>query len=140
MSRDTRQGSLKKITVLHSTGARGRVSCAVNITNRKEIGHEELESDKIFRLRLRLLVYLTVRLRLLPKTSDSDRLRLRNPVFNSARELLGMTATSAPSERVFSHAGELYSAKRANLGVQTFAILMLMKMNSDLIFTELDFY
>ena len=51
----------------------------------------------------------------------------------AARELLGMTATSAPSERVFSHAGELYSAKRANLGVQTFAILMLMRMNSDLI-------
>ena len=35
----------------------------------------------------------------------------------AARELLGMTATSAP----FSHAGKLYSAKRANLGVQTFA-------------------
>ena len=51
----------------------------------------------------------------------------------AARELLGMTATSAPSERVFSDAGELYSAKRANLGVQTFAILMLMRMNSDLI-------
>ena len=42
-------------------------------------------------------------------------------------------ATSAPSERVFSHAGELYIVKRANLGVQTFAILMLMRMNSDLI-------
>ena len=48
----------------------------------KEIGHEESESDKIFRLRLlvlltvrlRLLVLLTVRLRLLLKTSD--RLRL----------------------------------------------------------------
>ena len=51
----------------------------------------------------------------------------------AARELLGMTATSAPSERVFSHAGELYSAKRAKLGVQTFAILMFMRMNSDLI-------
>ena len=42
-------------------------------------------------------------------------------------------ATSAQSERVFSHAGELYSAKQANLGVQTFAILMLVRMNSDLI-------
>jgi len=31
----------------------------------------------------------------------------------AARELLGMTTTSAPSERVFSHAGELYSKKRA---------------------------
>jgi len=46
--------------------------------------------------------------------------------------LLGMTATSAPSERVFSHADELYSSKRANLGVRTFAILMLMRMNPDL--------
>ena len=51
----------------------------------------------------------------------------------AARELLGMTATSAPSERVFSHAGKLYSVKRANLGVQTFAIFMPMRMNSDLI-------
>ena len=58
----------------------------------------------------------------------------------AAQELLSMTATSAPSERVFSHAGKLYSAKQANLSVQTFAILMLMRMNSDLIFTELDFY
>ena len=65
----------------------------------------------------------------------------RFPDLNAAaRELLGMTATSALSERVFSHAGKLYSAKRANLGVQTFAILMIMRMNSDLIFTELDFY
>ena len=58
----------------------------------------------------------------------------------AARELLGMTATSAPSERVFNHVGKLYSAKRANLGVQTFAIFMLMRMNSDLIFTKLHFY
>ena len=65
----------------------------------------------------------------------------RFPHLNAAaRELLGMTATSSPSERVFSHVGKLYSAKRVNLGVQTFAILMLMRMNSDLIFTELDFY
>jgi len=35
----------------------------------------------------------------------------------AAREILGMTAASAPSEQVFSHVGELYSAKRANLGV-----------------------
>ena len=50
----------------------------------------------------------------------------------AGQELLGMTATSASSERVFSHARELYSAKRANLGVQIFAILMHMRMNSDL--------
>jgi len=48
------------------------------------------------------------------------------------RELLGMSATSAPSERVFSHVGELYSAKRANLGLRIFAILMLMRMNPGL--------
>ena len=68
MSRDRWQGSLKKITAKHSTGARGRVSCVVSTT--KEIGHKESESDKIFRLRLLILVLLTVRL--LPKTSDSD--------------------------------------------------------------------
>ncbi|XP_076809605.1 uncharacterized protein LOC143452491 [Clavelina lepadiformis] len=45
----------------------------------------------------------------------------------AARELLSITATSAPSEKVFSHAGELYS------GVQKFVILTLMRMNSDLI-------
>ena len=33
VSCDTRQGSFKKITLKHYTGARGRVSCAVNITN-----------------------------------------------------------------------------------------------------------
>jgi len=40
----------------------------------------------------------------------------------AAREFLGMTATSALSERVFSHAGELHSAKRADLGEGFFAI------------------
>jgi len=34
-----------------------------------------------------------------------------------------MTVTSAPSERVFSHAGELYSEKGANLGERIFAII-----------------
>jgi len=50
----------------------------------------------------------------------------------AAPELLGMTATSSPSERVFSHAGELYSEKRANLGVRIFAILMLIRMKPHL--------
>jgi len=50
----------------------------------------------------------------------------------AARELLDMTATLAPSERVFSHPGELYSEKRANIGVRIFAIDMLMRMNPDL--------
>jgi len=37
----------------------------------------------------------------------------------AARELMCMTATSAPSERVFSHIGELYSAKGTNLGEES---------------------
>jgi len=42
---------------------------------------------------------------------------LRFPYLKAAtREVLGMTTTSVPSEQVFSHAGELYSKKRANLG------------------------
>jgi len=47
----------------------------------------------------------------------------------TARELLGMTATSVPSERIFSHAGELYCEKRANLGVLFLPMLMLMRTN-----------
>jgi len=50
----------------------------------------------------------------------------------AALELLGMTATSAPSERVFGHAGEVYSEKRAKLGVRIFGILMLVRMNTHL--------
>ena len=34
----------------------------------------------------------------------------------ATRELLDMTTTSAPSERVYSHADDLYNEKRANLG------------------------
>jgi len=50
----------------------------------------------------------------------------------AARELLGMIAISSPSKRGFSHAGELYSEKRASLGVRICAILMLIRMNPDL--------
>ena len=49
-----------------------------------------------------------------------------------ARELLDVTATSAPSERVFSYAVELYSEKHSNLGARIFAILVLMRMNPHL--------
>jgi len=45
-----------------------------------------------------------------------------------SRELLGMTATSVPWERVFSHGVEMYRAKRVVLGVLILAILMLMTM------------
>ena len=37
----------------------------------------------------------------------------------ASRELMGMTVTSAPSERVFSHVSELYSAKDTNLGEES---------------------
>ena len=50
----------------------------------------------------------------------------------TAKDLLGMTATSALSERVFSHAGELYSAKRADLGAEIFATPLLIRMNPHL--------
>ena len=51
----------------------------------------------------------------------------------AARELMGMAATLAASERAFSHAVELHSAKCANFGVRIFAILMLMRMNPHLV-------
>jgi len=56
----------------------------------------------------------------------------------AARELLGMTARSAPSERVFSHAGELYSKKRADLVARIFAILMLDYRNESTFEHELN--
>lgn len=46
--------------------------------------------------------------------------------------ILGCCATSAPSERVFSMAGNLYTPERARLGVQTFRSLILLKCNRDL--------
>ena len=48
---------------------------------------------------------------------------------NLAKDFLGMTATSAPSERAFSHAGILYSPKRAKLNEKTFSRLMLIRCN-----------
>jgi len=50
--------------------------------------------------------------------SGNCKSELRFPYLKAAtREFLGITTTSAPSERVFNHAGELYSKKRTNLGV-----------------------
>jgi len=61
---------------------------------------------------------------------------IRGPLFSLTLGLPSLspplTATSAPSKRVFSHAGELYSEKRANLAVRIFPILMLMRMNPNL--------
>jgi len=43
----------------------------------------------------------------------------------AAQELLGTTTTLAPLEQVFSHAGELYSMKRANLGAGYKSLLLI---------------
>jgi len=49
-----------------------------------------------------------------------------------AREILDVTATSAPRERVLSDAGELYRKKRANLGNESLLFTCLMRMNPQL--------
>ena len=47
-----------------------------------------------------------------------------------ANVFLGLTATSAPAERLFSIAGNFYTAKRNLLGTDTFHSLMFIKCNS----------
>ncbi|XP_076819509.1 zinc finger BED domain-containing protein 4-like [Clavelina lepadiformis] len=47
----------------------------------------------------------------------------------SAKDYLGLTATSAPSERIFSIAGNFYTARRNLLGSETFRTLMFIKCN-----------
>jgi len=49
-----------------------------------------------------------------------------------AKEYLGLTATSAPAERLFSIAGNFYTAKRNLLGPNTFRSLVFIKCNEDL--------
>lgn len=49
-----------------------------------------------------------------------------------ARNILGCCATSAPSERVFSKAGNFYTPERAKLGPETFRALMMIKCNYDI--------
>ena len=51
------------------------------------------------------------------------------PLKKQARELMGCTATSAPSERIFSIAGNFFTPSRANLGPTTFRDLLLIKCN-----------
>jgi len=51
------------------------------------------------------------------------------PYLKAAAHELGMTATWVLLEWVIGHTDELHSKKRANLAVQIFAILMLMRMN-----------
>ena len=55
-----------------------------------------------------------------------------NPLKNLARDILGCTATSAPSERVFSIAGNYFTANRAQLGVSSFRSMIMIKCNSEL--------
>ena len=47
-----------------------------------------------------------------------------------AKKFLGLTATSEPAERLFSIAGNFYTAKRNLLGTDTFRSLMFIKCNS----------
>jgi len=46
-----------------------------------------------------------------------------------AKDYLGLTAISAPSERVFSIVGNFYTARRNSLGSETFRSLMFIKCN-----------
>ena len=55
-----------------------------------------------------------------------------SPLRNLARDVLGCTATSAPSERVFSIAGNYFTANRAQLGVSSFRSMIMIKCNSEL--------
>ncbi|XP_076808523.1 zinc finger BED domain-containing protein 4-like [Clavelina lepadiformis] len=50
-------------------------------------------------------------------------------LFTLAKDYLGLTATSAPSERIFSIAGNFYTARRNLLGPETFRTLMFIKCN-----------
>ncbi|XP_068245594.1 zinc finger BED domain-containing protein 4-like [Palaemon carinicauda] len=49
-----------------------------------------------------------------------------------SRNILGCCATSAPSESVFSKAGNFYTPERAKLGPETFRALMMIKCNYDI--------
>lgn len=49
-----------------------------------------------------------------------------------AKNILGCCATSAPSERVFSKAGNFYTPERAKLGPETLRALMMIKCNYDM--------
>ncbi|KAK4311253.1 hypothetical protein Pmani_017230 [Petrolisthes manimaculis] len=49
-----------------------------------------------------------------------------------AKNILGCCATSAPSERIFSKAGNFYTPERAQLGRETFRALMMIKCNYDM--------
>ncbi|KAG7153343.1 hypothetical protein Hamer_G010650, partial [Homarus americanus] len=52
-----------------------------------------------------------------------------HPLFNLARELMGCTSTSAPSERIFNIERNYFTATRAQLGVASFRSLLMIKCN-----------
>ena len=50
-----------------------------------------------------------------------------------ARKYLGVQASSASVERMFSIAGHIFSVKRRRLGIRFFTLLLILKLNEDLI-------
>ena len=50
-----------------------------------------------------------------------------------ARKYLSVQASSASVERMFSIAGHIFSVKRRRLGIKFFFLLLLLKLNEDLI-------
>ena len=61
-----------------------------------------------------------------------DRWRMYPTLWKLARRFLAIPATSAPSERAFSTAGNLVSLRRASLKVDRVSDLLLLKENLDL--------
>lgn len=55
-----------------------------------------------------------------------------DPLKNLARRVFGCTATSAPSDRVFSIAGNYFTANRAQRGTDYFRSMLLIKCNDEL--------
>jgi hypothetical protein len=47
-----------------------------------------------------------------------------------ARQYLSVSATSTPSERLFSHAGNLLTAKRSRLDLELFKRILFLKRNA----------
>ena len=58
--------------------------------------------------------------------------RSLNPLNNLAKKVIGCTATSAPSERVFSITENYFTANRVQLGVSSLRLMIMIKCNSEL--------
>ena len=61
------------------------------------------------------------------------------PLMKLARGVMGCSATSAPSERVFSITWNFYTANRTMLGPSTFQKLLLIKCNKEVFELQLNF-